>query len=132
MIDRKGVLGPVTLRDAMGGSEVLKGWEVFLLPMSTDTIANLRDVCSNPRKAGLFFRAMVSLDTVGDTYLDMSHWTKGMVWVNGRNLGRYWNMGPQRRLYCPAPWLREGENVVTIFDLHQIEAKPVELARTLS
>ncbi|HLX03788.1 MAG TPA: beta-galactosidase, partial [Trinickia sp.] len=81
---------------------------------------------------GLFFRAMVSLDTVGDTYLDMSHWTKGMVWVNGRNLGRYWNMGPQRRLYCPAPWLREGENVVTIFDLHQIEAKPVELARTLS
>ena len=132
MIDRKGILGPVTLRDAMGGSEVLKEWEVFLLPMSTDTIANLRDVCSNPRKAGLFFRAMVSLDTVGDTYLDMSHWTKGMVWVNGRNLGRYWNMGPQRRLYCPAPWLREGENVVTIFDLHQIEAKPVELARTLS
>ena len=132
MIDRKGILGAITLQDATGASEVLKEWEVFLLPMSTDTIANLQNVCSNPRKAGLFFRATISLDTVGDTYLDMSHWTKGVVWVNGHNLGRYWNIGPQSRLYCPASWLQEGENVVTIFDLHQIEAKPIELERTLS
>ncbi|WP_206995293.1 glycoside hydrolase family 35 protein [Trinickia mobilis] len=132
MIDRKGILGPVALLDAAGASERLAAWEVFLLPMSSGYIADLRAVCSNPRKAGLFFRATVSLDTAGDTYLDMSNWTKGMVWVNGHNLGRYWNIGPQLRLYCPAPWLQQGENVVTIFDLHQIEAKPVELARTLS
>jgi beta-galactosidase len=55
-----------------------------------------------------------------------------MVWVNGHNLGRYWNIGPQERLYCPAPWLRRGDNEIIIFDLHQIEARPVELARTLS
>jgi beta-galactosidase len=55
-----------------------------------------------------------------------------VVWVNGHNLGRYWNIGPQERLYCPAPWLRQGDNEIIIFDLHQIEAGPVELARTLS
>jgi beta-galactosidase len=62
----------------------------------------------------------------------MSNWTKGVVWVNGHNLGRYWSIGPQRRLYCPAPWLVRGDNEVLIFDLHQTQAKPVELADTLS
>jgi beta-galactosidase len=132
MIDRKGILEPVTLQDAGGSSATLTGWEVFLLPMDTAFIANLRTVCANPRKAGLFFKATLSLDTIGDTYLDMRNWTKGVVWVNGHNLGRYWNIGPQERLYCPAPWLRRGDNEIIIFDLHQIEARPVELARTLS
>jgi beta-galactosidase len=132
MLDRKGILEPVTLEDAGDSSDTLTGWEVFLLPMDTAFIANLRTVCANPRKAGLFFKATLSLDTIGDTYLDMRNWTKGVVWVNGHNLGRYWNIGPQKRLYCPAPWLRLGDNEVIIFDLHQMEAKPVELARTLS
>ena len=39
-------------------------------------------------------------------------WTKGIVIVNKFNLGRYWNIGPQRTLYVPAPILRVGVNVV--------------------
>jgi beta-galactosidase len=132
MIDRKGILEPVTLQNAGGSNDTLTGWEVFLLPMDTAFIANLRAVCVDPRKAGLFFKATLPLDKLGDTYIDMSGWTKGVVWVNGHNLGRYWNIGPQTRLYCPALWLQQGDNEIIIFDLHQIEAKPVELARTLS
>jgi beta-galactosidase len=71
------------------------------------------------------------LDKVGDTYVDMTAWTKGVVWVNGHNLGRYWTIGPQHRLYCPAPWLRQGKNEVMVFDLHQTEAAPISLASTL-
>ncbi|MBP0592230.1 beta-galactosidase [Paraburkholderia sp. LEh10] len=132
MIDRKGIVDCVRLSDSPESSDVLTGWEVVLLPMSTAFIENLRPVCSNPDKAGLFFRATLSLDAACDLYLDMSEWTKGVVWVNGHNLGRYWNIGPQTRLYCPAPWLRRGDNAVTIFDLHQTVAKPIELASTLS
>jgi beta-galactosidase len=132
MIDRKGLPGPVTLRDADGASETLTQWQVFMLPMHPAFIANLRGMGPDSRKAGLFFRAGMTLDALGDTYLDMSNWTKGVVWVNGHNLGRYWNIGPQTRLYCPATWLARGENVVTIFDLHQTEAQPIELAHTLS
>jgi beta-galactosidase len=131
MLDRKGIVGDVVLRDAAGVRHVLTGWDMFLLPMDDAYIANLRGVCSNPRRSGLFFRARFELDTTGDTYLDMSGWTKGVVWVNGHNLGRYWHIGPQTRLFCPAPWLKRGENVVTIFDLHQTDAQPVELRRTL-
>jgi beta-galactosidase len=80
----------------------------------------------------VFFKVTLMLDEIGDTYLDMRHWTKGVVWVNGHNLGRYWHIGPQTRLYCPAPWLVRGANNVLIFDIHQTEARPVELVRTLS
>lgn len=39
-------------------------------------------------------------------------WEKGVVFVNGVNLGRYWKVGPQRTLYVPAPVLRRGINKV--------------------
>ena len=43
--------------------------------------------------------------------------TKGEVWLNGRALGRFWNIGPQKTLYIPAPWLKPGKNEVVVFDL---------------
>jgi beta-galactosidase len=100
--------------------------------MDESFVENLRPLCSKPDRAGLFFMATLSIDAIGDVYFDMSEWTKGIVWINGHNLGRYWNIGPQMRLYCPAPWLKPGDNTVLIFDLHQLEAKPVSLASTLS
>jgi beta-galactosidase len=47
------------------------------------------------------------------------------VWVNGHNLGRYWDIGPQKRLYCPASFIKLGMNEIIIFDLHTTVAKPV-------
>ncbi|WP_321962332.1 beta-galactosidase [Paraburkholderia sp. J7] len=131
IVDRKGLLEPVKLQYADGSISSLKDWEAFLLPMDEAFIAALEERCTNPRKPGLFFKARLDLNEVGDTWLDMSHWTKGVVWVNGHNLGRYWSIGPQQRLYCPAPWLAQGENDVLIFDLHQTEAKPVHLVNSL-
>ncbi|WP_321945604.1 beta-galactosidase [Paraburkholderia sp. J10-1] len=131
IVDRKGLLEPVKLQYADGSISSLKDWEAFLLPMDEAFIAGLKERCTNPLKPGLFFKARLDLNEVGDTWLDMSHWTKGVVWVNGHNLGRYWSIGPQQRLYCPAPWLAQGGNDVLIFDLHQTEAKPVHLVNSL-
>ncbi|WP_225726521.1 MULTISPECIES: beta-galactosidase [unclassified Nocardia] len=128
MVDRKGILETVSLRN--GGP--LTGWQVFLLPMDEPYIAGLTPTVSDPGRPGMFFSATVPLTTVADTYLDMSGWTKGFVYVNDRNLGRYWTVGPQRRLFCPGPWLREGENRIIVFDLHRTEAKPITFAPTLS
>ena len=47
----------------------------------------------------------------------MRTWSKGFVWVNGHNLGRFWNIGPQQTMYLPGPWLKRGENEVLILDL---------------
>jgi beta-galactosidase len=37
--------------------------------------------------------------------------------VNGHNLGRYWAIGPQQRLYCPAPFLKAGKNEIIVFEM---------------
>jgi beta-galactosidase len=57
------------------------------------------------------------LQALGDTFLDMRPWGKGCVWVNGHNLGRYWNIGPQQTMYVPRPWLKPGANEILILDL---------------
>jgi beta-galactosidase GanA len=77
-------------------------------------------------RPGNFFRGRFELVGTGDTYLDMSGWKKGVVWVNGHNLGRYWDIGPQKRLYCPAPFLKEGTNEIVVLDLHVL--KPATVA----
>jgi beta-galactosidase len=64
-----------------------------------------------------FHRATFQLGQTGDTFLDMSGWGKGAVWVNGHNLGRYWSVGPQKTLYCPGPWLKQGANEVIVLDI---------------
>ncbi|XP_064611298.1 beta-galactosidase-1-like protein 2 [Liolophura sinensis] len=54
-----------------------------------------------------------------DTFLKMEGWEKGIVFMNGFHLGRYWNIGPQRTLYVPAPVLKTGSNQILIFELHK-------------
>ena len=100
--------------------------------MDSSYIQHLQPIVTKENKAGLFFRLTLNLDEVADTYIDVSHWTKGVVWVNGHNLGRYWYIGPQKRLYCPAPWLQQGANDIIIFDLHQTKAAPIFLADKLA
>ena len=57
------------------------------------------------------------MDKTGDTFLDMQTWGKGMVWVNGHAMGRFWEIGPQQTLYMPGCWLKEGENEIIVLDL---------------
>ena len=82
------------------------------------------DIFDSNAKAA-HFRAVLNIEDPHDTFLDMSRYTKGYVWVNGINVGRYWNVGPQLRLYVPAPFLKKGENVIDILDLHETEPRPV-------
>jgi beta-galactosidase len=47
----------------------------------------------------------------------MRGWGKGHVWINGHHLGRFWKIGPQQTLFCPAPWLRNGANEIIVLEL---------------
>jgi beta-galactosidase len=62
-------------------------------------------------------RANFTINTTADTYLDMTDWGKGCVWVNGHHLGRYWSIGPQQSLYVPAEWLKKGTNEIVVLEL---------------
>jgi beta-galactosidase len=109
--DRKGI----TERVSLGGEEI-KRWEMYSLPLKE--IGGLK---FSPRATAgpAFYRASVDLRETGDVYLDMRGWGKGNVWVNGRNLGRYWKVGPQQTLFVPGVWLRKGKNEVVVLDLFE-------------
>jgi beta-glucanase (GH16 family) len=89
---------------------------MFSLPFTT---APTRIGKDNPISAGtpVLKKGSFTLDHTGDTYLDMQSWGKGMVWVNGHNLGRYWEIGPQQTLYLPAEWQKKGVNEIVVLEL---------------
>jgi beta-galactosidase len=109
--DRKGITEKVTL----GGDE-LTGWEMFSLPLR-----DLRGLkFSKGRAQGpSFYRGQFDLAEAGGVFLDLRGWGKGNVWVNGRNLGRYWKIGPQQTLFVPGAWLKRGANDVIVLDLFE-------------
>ena len=129
MIDRKGITDRVTLNGM-----TLMNWTTTLLPMDDVFIKKLKTVPVNKNTGQQpcnFFTGRFSLPDTGDTYIDMSNYTKGMVYINGHNLGRYWSIGPQKRLYCPAGWLKKGVNEMVVFDFFQKDAAMVAGMRTL-
>ena len=64
----------------------------------------------------VLYTGSFNLSETGDTFIDMSAWGKGIVFINGKNIGRYWQAGPQQTLYVPGVWLKKGENRIVIFE----------------
>jgi len=127
MIDRKGITDRVTLNGM-----TLMNWEIFNLPLNESYVEGLTVVGEKvSEKEGIFFRGTFDVNAPADTYFDMSGFKKGVVWVNGHNLGRYWYVGPQQRLYCPASWLKKGKNEMMVLDLQQREGAAVSGRKTL-
>jgi beta-galactosidase len=126
MIDRKGITERVSLNGM-----TLMNWQVFTLPFDESYVDRLKFSAKEATQPGVFFKGDFQLAATGDTYLDLSKWDKGLVWVNGHNLGRYWNIGPQKQLFCPAPWLKKGKNEIVIFDLHMLGPKPVKGVKSM-
>ena len=116
--DRKGLTEKVTL----GGRE-LTGFEIYPLPLRD--LSGLQ-FAREPATGPAFHRATFDLAAAGDTFLDLRGWGKGVAWVNGRNLGRFWRLGPQRSLYCPAPFLRQGRNEIVIFEIDDQQHRSVQ------
>jgi beta-galactosidase len=127
--DRKGLHAPVKL----DGVEV-KGWETFSLPLGDAIVFPLKFVTMRIAIEGnqipvipaepTFWRASFEVANPCDTFLDLRTWTKGVVWVNGHCLGRFWNIGPTQTAYLPGCWLKPGRNEIMILDLFGPE-KPV-------
>lgn len=122
MIDRKGITDRVTLNGM-----TLMNWKNYPLPMDSRYVQSAAATKTDfqPGKEGNFFKGSFALNELGDTFLDLRNFKKGMVYVNGHNLGRYWYIGPQQRLYCPATYLKKGRNEIIVFDFWQQEGATI-------
>ncbi|MGN7708044.1 glycoside hydrolase family 35 protein [Chryseobacterium sp. 22543] len=112
----KGIISPVKIN----GTEVSGNWEMLPMPFDTfpkHTFKQKEIAAHSP----VIQEAEFTLDETGDTFLDMRNFGKGIVFINGKNAGRYWSkVGPQLTLYIPGVWLKKGRNLIQIFE--QIES----------
>ena len=111
---------------AAQSATVLTPWEVFALAFEPPMLAGLKwkpATASNaPNVANIsqgpaFWRGSFEVKSPADTFLDLQTWGKGVGWINGLCLARFWNMGPTQTAYVPGAWLKAGRNEVVIFDL---------------
>ena len=119
--DHKGITEGVRL-----GLQFIYHWTIHTLPM--DDLSRLQFASVLESGGPAFYRGTLQVDQPADTFIDMDGWTKGVVWVNGFNLGRYWERGPQGTLYVPGPLLRKGGNEVVIFEQHGTRQAAVTLS----
>ena len=146
--DFKGITKSVTLTAEADGHELtydLKHWRIATIPCDYKTATkalssaqpNFSSASAQPHWLPLrspnvvssfkkgYYRANFTLKKVGDTFINMEAFGKGMVYVNGHALGRFWNIGPQQTLYVPGCWLKKGKNEVVVLDIVGPKGDPV-------
>ena len=110
--ERKGIRGPITL-----DGKKLENFLIYNFPCKGVELIPF----SGKKPAGdqpVFHRGYFNVSNPKDTYLDMRDgWKKGVVWVNGRNLGRFWFIGSQHTFYCPGEYLKPGKNEIVVLDV---------------
>ncbi len=111
----------ITQYVSFAGSEI-QHWDMFKLPFNEVKSLKFKGNASAD-DTPVLRKGSFSLNEVADTYLDTRKWGKGMVWVNGKNLGKYWEIGPQQTLYLPAEWLKKGKNEIIILELNKPEQR---------
>lgn len=109
--NNKGIISPVVIN----GETITGEWEMYKLPMSNEPkLAKNKNTGKINRPT--LYQGSFDLSKTGDTFLDMRDWGKGIVFVNGINIGRFWSVGPQQTLYLPGCWLKKGKNTIMIFE----------------
>lgn len=121
---RKGIVGDIELN-----KQPLRDFTIYSLDMKPAFVNRLQtsdhwiSMRQRPSYPG-FFQARLHINSQPrDTFIKLPGWGKGVVFVNGRNLGRYISAGPQQTLYLPAPWLSRGDNQVIVFEEQEADGK---------
>ena len=117
MMFKKGISG----RCLMNG-KIHFGWNVYLLPM--DDLGRLR-YAETDASSPVFYKGEFNITEAADTFLRTDNFTKGFVTLNGFNLGRYWEIGPQKTLYVPQSVLKKGKNEIVIFESDELKGDPI-------
>lgn len=120
---RKGISGGVKINDHRHF-----GFEIYPLPLDERQIAALDFGIGYIENTPAFYRFELDIDEPCDTFLDTDGFGKGCPFVNGFNIGRFWEIGPQKRLYIPAPLLQIGKNTIVIFETEGKAADSIFLA----
>lgn len=110
---RKGIDGPVLINTRQH-----YGYDIYTLPLDNIDKLIFGDISASEIKGTgpSFYRYTFEADECCDTFINMEGFGKGCVFINGFNLGRFWEVGPQKALYLPGPLIRKGKNEIVVFE----------------
>lgn len=117
----KGIISPVTI----AGEKITGEWNMYRLPMNEVpdinkfkkyTYSNTPTQTDKLKNCPVLYEGTFTLKETGDTFINMEKCGKGIIFINGINIGRYWQKGPQQTLYIPGVWLKKGKNKIVIFE----------------
>jgi len=102
-----------------------QNWDIYPLEFENSFVQNLKNKTWNKvvqnvtHYSPVLFRAELDIkDEPKDTFVKLSDkWIKGVIFVNSINIGRFWNIGPQKSYYIPSTFLKTGTNDIYVFDL---------------
>ncbi|XP_077051783.1 beta-galactosidase-1-like protein 2 [Siphateles boraxobius] len=120
---RKGIVGDILLNHTP-----LRDFTIYSLDMTPGFIDSLyrapwKSVTNKPSFPGFFQGRLFVNGYPSDTFMKLPGWSKGVVFVNGQNIGRYWDAGPQQALLLPGPFLNSGMNQVIVFEEAEADFK---------
>lgn len=107
-----------------------QGYRHYPLTFAPEQIDKIDFTAGKNPEQPSFYAADFTLEEVADTFIDCSAYGKGVVLVNGFNLGRYWSKGPIHSLYCPKDFLKVGANQIVIFETEGVELTAVTFSET--
>ncbi|QGH36118.1 beta-galactosidase [Gracilibacillus salitolerans] len=125
--DRKGITEGVRFEN-----QFLYDWNIYRLKMDDLSRLDFMDIKpdeASPQSTPAFYQGHITIEEPADTIIHLNGWIKGVVFVNGFNLGRYWEVGPQKSLYLPGPLLKKGENQFIIFEQHGTKNREIWLKK---
>ena len=102
-------------------------WEHYPLPLDNPEKIDFSKGWTEGQPA--FYAFDFEVKEPKDTYLELSEFGKGIAYVNGHNLGRFWNVGPTLSLYIPHSYLKEGANRIIIFETEGDYKEHIHLTR---
>ena len=116
MMRKKGIAGRCLIDD-----RIHFNWDVY--PLTMDNLDKITFTSDAPEEKSVFYKGYLNVDDAKDTFMKLDNFTKGFVTVNGFNIGRYWEIGPQKTLYIPASLLKQGENEIIVFESDGIKGE---------
>lgn len=104
------------------------GWEAYRLGL--DDVSRVDYSAGWAEGTPSFSRFEFTLDEPADTYIDTTGFGKGVAFVNGTNVGRYWEIGPIATLYVPHGMTRAGVNELVLFETEGTVSDSISLRST--
>lgn len=122
----KGILEPVNISSGEEYDEGKMGFDYKIHSLTLDVLPKVYIGCAKENQPA-FYKYTLDVEEVMDTVINIEGFTRGVVFFNGINLGRHWNIeNSENKLFVPAPFIKKGENEIVVFDvLHTNNEKKI-------